>query len=178
MPSGPDINGHIAAGTVLPGDEVVPILAAHISSLSHDSTSQHTAEEDQGPTIVLLDGFPRSLEQEEAARHGLTSSSLGNGFPDLAVYIVCPKNVLRDRFVLRKRGPDDEALFEKRFEQHCRECPAVVEQYRERGVLVEVSSPFEATGDGLLNVEMFRLIVVGTTSSRIGSLYARWKGRG
>ncbi|KAK3331399.1 hypothetical protein B0H66DRAFT_598882 [Apodospora peruviana] len=48
MPSGPDINGHIAAGTVLPGDELVPILAAHISGLSSQTERPRTK-------IVLLD---------------------------------------------------------------------------------------------------------------------------
>ncbi|KXX78403.1 UMP-CMP kinase 1 [Madurella mycetomatis] len=134
MPSGPDINGHIAAGTVLPGDELVPILAAHISRLSP------SAEAVEGrKRIVLLDGFPRSLEQEKAARKALASSS-SEEFPDLAVYFSCPKEVLRDRYIARKRGMDDGLLFEKRYEQHEKECPAVVESYKKRGILAEIDS--------------------------------------
>ena len=136
MPSGPDINGHIAAGTVLAGNEIVPILAAHISSLSHTSTTEQDA--DAKSKIVLLDGFPRSLEQEEAARTGLASELEGE-FPDLAVYFECPKDVLKARYVARRREVDDADLFEKRFEQHERECPAVIERYKEKGILVEVS---------------------------------------
>lgn len=135
MPSGPDINGHIANGTVLPGDELVPILAAHISSLSPG----HIDEATQRQKVVLLDGFPRSLEQEEAARRLLASSG-SDMFPDLVVYFSCAKDILRDRYIARKRGQDDGSLFEKRFEQHERECPAVLKRYKERGILVEVSA--------------------------------------
>lgn len=132
MPSGPDINGHIANGTVLPGDELVPILAAHISSLwKGDKVTPRRK-------IVLLDGFPRSAEQEEAARRLLASSG-SELFPDLVVYFSCAKDILRDRYIARKRGQDDGSLFEKRFEQHERECPAVLEKYKARGILVEVS---------------------------------------
>lgn len=139
MPSGPDINGHIARGTVLPGDELVPILASHVSNLPPPSVEGGHHQK----TVVLLDGFPRSLEQEEAARRGALASAGGRSaeFPDLVVYFACPKDVLRERYVARRRGTDDGALFEKRFEQHEKECPAVVERYRERGILVEVSAP-------------------------------------
>ncbi|KAK1750084.1 UMP-CMP kinase 1 [Echria macrotheca] len=130
MPSGPDINGHILAGTVLPGYELVPILASHIASLPSPEGDRK---------VVLLDGFPRSLEQERAARHVLASAG-NREFPDLAVYFKCPKEVLKERYVARKRGADDGSLFEKRFEQHEKECPDVVETYKERGILVEVDS--------------------------------------
>ncbi|KAK0736636.1 P-loop containing nucleoside triphosphate hydrolase protein [Apiosordaria backusii] len=130
MPSGPDINGHIAAGTVLPGNELVPILRAHLDSLPRSSSEKK---------IVLLDGFPRSLEQEAAARNVMVSAG-SEEFPDLVVYFSCPKEVLRDRYVARKRGKDDGRLFEKRYEQHEKECPRVVEKYKSKGVLVEVDS--------------------------------------
>ena len=64
----------------------------------------------------------------------------GKSGMDLVVYFTCPKEVLKERYVKRKRGGgDDGALFEKRFEQHEREGLAVLERYRGRGVLVEVS---------------------------------------
>lgn len=132
MPSGPDIDGHIARGTVLPGNELVPVLAAHISNLPRTSDGRRQT--------VLLDGFPRSLEQEEAARRALASAGAVD-FPNLVVYFSCPKAVLRERYVARKRGTDDEKLFEKRYEQHERECPDVVKRYKKRGILVEVSTP-------------------------------------
>ncbi|GAB1316578.1 hypothetical protein MFIFM68171_06788 [Madurella fahalii] len=133
MPSGPDINAHIAAGTVLPGDELVPILGAHISSLSRGAGAV------EGRKTVLLDGFPRSLEQEKAARKALASSG-SEEFPDLAVYFSCPKEVLTDRYIARKRGTDDGSLFVRRYEQHEKECPAVVENYKKKGILVEIDS--------------------------------------
>ncbi|KAK0742616.1 hypothetical protein B0T18DRAFT_430055 [Schizothecium vesticola] len=131
MPSGPGINGHIAAGTVLPGDELVPILAAHIAGLAHpDSASTK---------MVLLDGFPRSLEQEAIARKQLASAGKSE-FPDLAVFFSCPKAVLKERYVARRRGVYDGALFEKRYEQHEREYPGVEGLYRQKGILVEMDT--------------------------------------
>ena len=128
-PSGPDLAAVVKAGKVLPGDQVVPIISKHVSSLPSGNGD---------PKIVLLDGFPRNLEQERLARKPLASKQ-GIEFPDLVVYFSCPKDVLQKRYVERRRGKDDAALFEKRYEQHEREYPPVVDKYRERKILVEVS---------------------------------------
>ncbi|KAK4195425.1 UMP-CMP kinase 1 [Triangularia verruculosa] len=130
MSSGPDINGHIAAGTVLPGNELVPILKSHLDSLPRGSS---------GKKVVLLDGFPRSLEQEAAARNAMASSG-SEEFPDLVIYFACPKEVLRERFIERKRGTDDGSLFEKRYGQHENEFPGVIEKYKSKGISVEIDS--------------------------------------
>lgn len=118
---------------MLSGDEVVPTLKAHMICLPYVS-----AESRSKPKIVLLDGFPQSLEEAEAARRELRSP-LSIEFPDLAIYFSCPKNVLKNRYVAKGEGLYDGSLFEKRFKQHEMECPAVVERYREIGSLVEVS---------------------------------------
>jgi len=78
------------------------------------------------------------MEQEALAREPLALHP-GTLFPDLAIYFVCEKEELKRRYVERRREQDDAALFEKRYEQHERECLAVVQLYRERGILVEVS---------------------------------------
>ena len=131
--SGPDINTHIAQGTVLPGKEIVPVLRDHISNLPRS-----TAAPSKYSNIILIDGFPRSMEQEALAREPLALHP-GTLFSDLAIYFLCEKEELKRRYVERRREQDDAALFEKRYEQHERECPAVVQLYRERGILVEVS---------------------------------------
>ncbi|KAK1835663.1 P-loop containing nucleoside triphosphate hydrolase protein [Podospora conica] len=136
MPSGPDINGHIAAGTVLPGDELVPILAAHIAGLPHPRATATS----KNLKVVLLDGFPRSVEQEAIGRKPLASRGRGAEFPDIAFFFSCPKEVLKARYMARRRGVDDEALFEKRYEQHERESPGVLELYRERKILIEIDN--------------------------------------
>jgi adenylate kinase family enzyme len=123
---------------VLPGDAVVPILRDHIAGLPSAG----------GEKVVLLDGFPRNVEQEEAARTVLASERGKGKFPDLAVYFSCPKDVLKERFVSHKRGQDDGALFEKRFEQHEKEFPDVMGIYKSRSVLVEVSEQRRYIGEG------------------------------
>jgi UMP-CMP kinase len=135
MRDGPDINAYVAAGSVLPGEELVPLLAAHLSGLPIP---------DSGKKIVLLDGFPRNLEQDDMARNALASGR-AKEFPDLVVYFQCPKDVLKGRYVRRRRGTDDGDLFEKRWEQHVREGKSVIERYRERGLLAEVSSGVSST---------------------------------
>ncbi|KAK0646923.1 hypothetical protein B0T16DRAFT_171004 [Cercophora newfieldiana] len=89
--------------------------------------------------VILLDGFPRSPEQERWARSGLALQEGKGEFPDGVVYFSCAKEVLKETYVARKRGMDDGSLFEKRFEQHERECRGVVKVYRGKGVLVKVS---------------------------------------
>lgn len=87
---------------------------------------------------MLLDGFPRSLEQE-GRRGGCLCLGRGEGSLRIWWFILGVLRVLKERYVKRGRGVDDGELFEKRFEQHERECLDVVALYREKGVLVEVS---------------------------------------
>jgi adenylate kinase family enzyme len=128
----------MANGTVMRGDEIVPIIASHISSLCAASPSN--------PTVILLDGFPRNANQEELACTGLASARDANEglFPDFALYFSCRKELLKQRYLERRRaGLDNEALFEKRWAQHETEIPAVLQRYRERGILLEVgASPY------------------------------------
>ena len=64
IPPGPDINGHVAAGTVLPGDKLVPILAAHISRPSY-ATGMETKR------ITLIGDFPRSSWARDGGAGGV-----------------------------------------------------------------------------------------------------------
>jgi UMP-CMP kinase len=132
--AGPDIAAYNNARKVLPGDEVVPIIMSHVSGLLKHDTPR------EGARVILLDGFPRSLEQEAAAAEPLASLSLSAEFPDIALYFECPKEVLMERYLKRGRGNDNQGLFEKRIEQHQKECQAVLELYKKRDILIEVST--------------------------------------
>ena len=134
-PAVPNMAAYNNDRKVLPGDIVVPIIASHVSGLlNHDRAGE-------GVSVILLDGFPRSLEQEAAAAaaQSLASLSLSAEFPDIVLNFECPKEVLMDRYLKRGRGNDNADLFEKRIGQHQTACQAVVELYKKRDILVEVS---------------------------------------
>lgn len=61
---------------------------------------------------------------------------------DLVIYLQCPKDIAKQRFVDRKlpgrAHQDDVAMFNKRFGEHEEKSLAVVQHYESIGILVKV----------------------------------------
>ncbi|PYH87642.1 P-loop containing nucleoside triphosphate hydrolase protein, partial [Aspergillus ellipticus CBS 707.79] len=88
----------------------------------------------QGKTRLLVDGIPRSLPQAAVLEEAI-------GAPDLVIFFNCPKRIARARFLTRELpGRDGSAGgFEARSAQYAGENPRIVQHYRGRGLLLEVS---------------------------------------
>ena len=59
------------------------------------------------------------------------------------MFFTCPKEIAKQRYLTRNlegREADDEAMFEKRYEEYVQENEGIVREYRERGLLVEVDT--------------------------------------
>ncbi|RMZ77156.1 hypothetical protein DV737_g4495, partial [Chaetothyriales sp. CBS 132003] len=88
------------------------------------------------PRMILLDGFPRSSPQRKEFEEGFTK-------PILVLFFNCAKEIAKQRYLTRNlagREADDEAMFEKRYEEFVRENDDLVREYRQQGLLVEIDT--------------------------------------
>lgn len=84
----------------------------------------------------VLDGFPRTVAQSEAA--AAVAERRGIGL-EAVVYLRVPDDVLVERLLARARGADDsEATIRHRLEIYYRETEPLVVRYRERDLLHEI----------------------------------------
>ncbi|HEX7355512.1 MAG TPA: adenylate kinase [Mycobacteriales bacterium] len=84
----------------------------------------------------ILDGFPRTVAQSEAA--AAVAERRGIGL-EAVVHLRVPDDVLVARLLARARGADDsEETIRHRLEVYGRETAPLVARYRERGLLHDV----------------------------------------
>lgn len=100
------------------------------------------AKEGSNP-IILVDGFPRSLE----------SAALANarwGVPHNVLFFDCPRELAEARFLNRKRSSDDSAeVFRKRYDESERLKGEIMEMYGDVVVRVDTETKMGQTLDGL-----------------------------
>jgi adenylate kinase len=127
MAAGTAIGGEVAAyverGDLVPDDLMLEVIGPKI----------------QGPVGFVLDGFPRNLEQAEAAeRRGL----LRSGDLDAAVYLKARPEELLRRLLRRAseqgRTDDREATIRHRLSLFDEETRPLIACYQDRDILVTV----------------------------------------
>lgn len=96
---------------------------------------------------VLLDGYPRNLEQLHSLHEPwlfgeeLLRRRAGKKAPDMVLTVHVSEDSARERYVSRARDQRDTLeKFQRRFREYEAETLPVEEVYRERGVLVEVDA--------------------------------------
>ncbi|KAI5917927.1 P-loop containing nucleoside triphosphate hydrolase protein [Camillea tinctor] len=100
---------------------------------------------------VLLDGFPRQLDHYEEARE----LCFGPNFPTLVIYIDCPVEIARTRYLSRARDGDSIAVFDKRLAQFREHTPSLLQRFAEENILIRTMN------DGSMTVmEAFEALVV------------------
>ncbi|KFY03038.1 hypothetical protein V490_00332 [Pseudogymnoascus sp. VKM F-3557] len=63
--------------------------------------------------------------------------------PELVLFFNCPKEVARQRYLTRNlegRETDDEAMFEKRYQEYVQENEPIISQYAGKGLLLEIGT--------------------------------------
>jgi adenylate kinase len=138
---GREVARAMAAGDLVPDDIIVSIVRERLP------------ESEAGPG-VLLDGFPRTLEQARALDEMLADE--GHRV-DFVIALEVPESELVDRILHRaaiEGRPDDtpEAIAERMLEYH-KLTEAVLEYYGKQGVRVEV---VDGTGDAEAVFERIR----------------------
>ncbi|PGH00003.1 hypothetical protein AJ80_09240 [Polytolypa hystricis UAMH7299] len=97
---------------------------------------RHEYEKKNGSAGIILDGFPRSMEQLR-----------GYGdckYFDIVVFCDCPRDIIKHRYLSRRlpgRLEDDEALFDERYAEYEKLNPEVVDWFKQERTLIEVSPP-------------------------------------
>jgi adenylate kinase family enzyme len=85
----------------------------------------------------LLDGFPRSIAQDDSFRAQA-------GLPAVVIVLDAPDDVLRARIsgrsVTSGRSDDDAAIVERRLATHKNETGPVIERYEKEGLVVKVDA--------------------------------------
>jgi adenylate kinase len=122
----------MAAGDLVPDDLIVDIVRARLPE----------AETGAG---VLLDGFPRTLEQARALDAMLSEE--GHRV-DVVIALVVPESALVDRILHRAavegRADDTRLAIAERMHEYHKLTAAVLDYYRQKGVRVE---EIDGTGD-------------------------------
>lgn len=132
---------------LIDGKVLLPILKTELEELE---------SRDPRKRGILVDGFPRNLEQ---LRQFEAASILSNNLiailcyvstcskqfakPELVLFFNCPKEIARQRYLTRNlegRETDDEAMFEKRYQEYVKQNGAIISQYAGRGLLLEIGT--------------------------------------
>lgn len=135
----PQILDCLRAGTLVPVDLLAGLLEITLPD-----------REDKSYEGVLLDGFPRHIDQIQAVQKVVRTfhrAERDNGAdifqtgPPCAVFFFnCPKDIARHRVMYRLLpGRDqDETVFERRYAEFCLNNPGIVEYYQDKQLLIEV----------------------------------------
>jgi adenylate kinase len=123
---GKEVGRIMAAGDLVPDDIIVSIVR------------QRLPESETGPG-VLLDGFPRTLEQARALDEMLAEE--GHRV-DLVIALDVPEDILVERILRRAevegRADDTKKAIAERMHEYHKLTAAVLDYYRQKGVRVEV----------------------------------------
>jgi adenylate kinase len=88
-------------------------------------------------TGYVLDGFPRTLEQAEAAYRAVGDQGMG---VQVAVYLYVPDEELVKRLLTRSRGGDDtRAVIEHRLEVYREKTLPMLDYYAQREKLIQIN---------------------------------------
>jgi adenylate kinase len=126
-PLGKQLSGYLDHGDLVPDELVLSLIRDRVVA---------AAEKSGG---YVLDGFPRTLEQAEAAagigRETHTSAQA-------VVYLDAPADVLVGRLSGRgeNRADDSEAVARHRLEVYAQHTQPLVDYYAARGILVKIDA--------------------------------------
>lgn len=123
---------------LLPTDTIVSIVDNALGEISDTAAANGVSN-----PIVLVDGFPRSLELAAFANARW-------GAPHVVLFFDCPRKLAEARFLNRKRSSDDSAeVFRKRYDEFERLNGEIMEMYGDVVVRVDTETRMGETWDGL-----------------------------
>lgn len=112
------------------------------------STTIQGARRGAGVRGILIDGFPRCVEQLAAWTPGPAqehlSQAAGHTGPDIVLSLHVDREKAKQRYLARGRDHNDTAdKFERRFAEYADEGPPVERHYEEAGLLhrIDVNGP-------------------------------------
>lgn len=118
---GKRIKGILESGNLVDDETVIKLIRERVSK-------------DDCQNGFILDGYPRTLEQ---------AKRIEDLNFDKAIYFKAPKEVVLDRLLKRGRIDDTKELIQKRLELYFQQTESLLEYYRNKGLLLEVSGEGE-----------------------------------
>ena len=124
-PTGQRLRGYLESGDLVPDDLVLSLIEDRVI----------TASRDRGGFV--LDGFPRTLAQAEAAAEMARKAGAS---AQAAVYLDVPEDVVIERIAARgeDRADDSAAVARHRFAVYTQNTRPLIDYYAGRGILVKV----------------------------------------
>lgn len=124
---------------LMPTETIVSIVDNALGAISNTAAANGVSN-----PIVLVDGFPRSLESAELANARW-------GVPHNVLFFDCPRELAEARFLNRKRSSDDTAeIFRQRYDEFERLNGEIIEMYSDIIVRVNTTTRMhEETWDDL-----------------------------
>lgn len=130
-PLGKRLRGYLENGDLVPDDVVISLIGDRVVAAVGKSGG------------YVLDGFPRTLVQAEAAAEIGRKTNTG---AQAAVYLDAPPDVLIARMVGRgeNRADDSEAVARHRLQVYAEHTKPLVRYYAGRGILVKIDASLPA----------------------------------
>ncbi|KAG7008519.1 hypothetical protein G7Y79_00005g016600 [Physcia stellaris] len=110
-PFAEEINSKLPKGILVSSDAAIAALRSYLEVLSDDKSRR-----------ILLDGFPRNLDQAQKFRQEI-GEVMGT------VVLPCQKDIALRRLEQRNRDDDDIAIAEHRLQSHLDETVPMIEDY-------------------------------------------------
>ncbi len=122
-PLGATIASYVDNGKLVPLDIVMDTIIGAIKSSDKD--------------VIIIDGFPRSVEQMKALNEILAQN------PDIkleaVIEVVVSEETAKERVLGRGRGADDnEEVFKNRMKVYLEPLPEIEKFYEQKGLLVKI----------------------------------------
>ncbi|PQE33421.1 uridylate kinase protein [Rutstroemia sp. NJR-2017a WRK4] len=131
------IKDYIEEGKLVPTTTIIDILKHAITSKLETCHA------------IIIDGFPRRLDQGIASEDQAIDEEFDIFicflifYTDLVLYFDCDRKIALHRYLTRKlegRLNDNEEIFHRRHEEFERLNPAILDYYRDLGVLIDINA--------------------------------------
>jgi adenylate kinase len=126
-PLGNQLRGYVDAGDLVPDDLVIELMTDRV------------IEAAQNEGGYVLDGFPRTLPQAEAAAEVARKAGVS---AQVALYMEAPQDVLIARLTARgeNRTDDSARIARHRLEVYAKSTQPLIDYYTGRGIVVRVDA--------------------------------------
>lgn len=124
-------------GKLVPPEVIIRLLREAMERAVAAAEASSASSSSSLPVDILIDGFPRALDQAGMFERGIMA-------PEIVLFFDCPEEVMEARLLKRGetsgRADDNADTIRKRFRTFVEQSLPVVEKYEKRGKAVRISA--------------------------------------